>query len=170
MKIRIRETEAVILENEFRAMYPNTSFPQVLTGELLDTFGADPVLEGPQPDLTETQYSVYTGVQQIKDQWFTKYEAKDYTPEELAAQLEQRRQTMVLSPFQAKAVLLQENLLDDVETIINDPKTDRLIVLAWNNVTEFKRLSPMVLELAKLLNLTDKQLDDLFIAGAQIIV
>ena len=64
MRLRIRETGAVVYDNEFRALHPNTSFPLVLSAELLNDFGADPVFEGPQPELTADQYSAYTGVTQ----------------------------------------------------------------------------------------------------------
>lgn len=168
MKIRIRDTGAVVLENEFRTMYPDTSFPDVLSIDVLDLFGADPVFEGPQPDLTANQYAVYAGVKKSGGKYYTKYEARDYLPVEIAARIEQRRLGMVVTPFQAKAALLQAGLLDDVEALISNPATDRLIVLAWQNVTEFRRLSPMVLGIAAELGLTDDMLDELFTSAAQI--
>lgn len=74
MEIRIRATGAVVFENEFRAMHPNTSFPNVLTAELLDSMGADPVFEGPQASGgTVYQYSQRQGVEQIDGKWYTKY-------------------------------------------------------------------------------------------------
>ena len=61
-------------EGEFRALHPNTSMPQQLSEELLNEFGADVVLEGPQATGgTVYQYSVYGGVEQIDGQWFTKW-------------------------------------------------------------------------------------------------
>lgn len=168
MQIRIRETGAVVYDNEFRAMYPDTSFPPALTVELLNDFGADPVLNGPQPILTENQYAVYVGVEEIDGQWFTKYEARDYTPEEIAQRLQQKREGMNVTPYQAKAALFEAGFLDEVEALIDAPDTDRLIVLAWNNAIEYRRLSPMVSGIASALGWTDEQLDDLFIAAAQI--
>lgn len=74
MEIRIRATGAVVFENEFRAMHANTSFPNVLTAELLDSMGADPVLEGPQASGgTVYQYSQRQGVEEINGKWYTKY-------------------------------------------------------------------------------------------------
>lgn len=168
MKIRIRDTGAVVFDTEFRAMYPNTSFPDVLAADVLDSFGADPVFEGPQPDLTANQYAIYVGVEEIDGKWFTRFEARDYSPEEITARIEQRRLGMVATPFQAKAALLQAGLLDDVEDLISNPATDKLIVLAWQNVTEFRRLSPMVLGIAAELGLTDDMLDELFTSASQI--
>lgn len=78
------------------------------------------------------------------------------------------RERMIVSPFQAKAALLQAGLLDQVTALINDPTTDPVIPLAWNNVTEFKRTSTMIASLASKLNLSDTQLDNLFTAAAKI--
>ena len=74
MEIRIRETGAVVFENEFRAMFPNTSMPQQLTEELINEFGGDVVLEGPQASGgTVYQYSMAQGVEQLDGKWYTKY-------------------------------------------------------------------------------------------------
>jgi hypothetical protein len=87
MLIRIRDTGAVITDGEFRTMHGNTSFPQQLTVELLDSFGADPVLEGAQPTGEPWQYPVGDGVEEIGGQWFTKWTLGPTfaTPEEEAA-------------------------------------------------------------------------------------
>ena len=74
MQIRIRQTGAVMYEGEFRALHPNTSMPQQLSEALLNEFGADVVFEGPQATGgTVYQYSVYGGVEQIDDKWYTKW-------------------------------------------------------------------------------------------------
>jgi hypothetical protein len=45
-----------------------------ITTELLDQYGADPVLEGPQATGGDQyQYSQYAGVEQIDGKWYTKY-------------------------------------------------------------------------------------------------
>jgi hypothetical protein len=74
MQIRIRETGAVMFEDEFRKLFPNTSMPQQLSEELLNEFGADVVFEGPQATGgTVYQYSQRDGVEQIDGKWYTKY-------------------------------------------------------------------------------------------------
>ena len=170
MRLRIRETSAVVYDNEFRALYPNTSFPAVLSVELLNDFGADPVLEGPQPTLTENQYAVYDGViQDSNGNWMTSYVAVDYTAEEIAAKVEQWRSSASCTPFQGKAALFQAGLLDDVEALIANAATDTLTKLAWANAVEWKRNSPMITSLATALNMADTQVDDLFKAASQIV-
>ncbi len=166
MRYRIRETGAVVYDNEFRALYPNTSFPAVLTVELLDEFGADPVLEGPQPIVTENQYVSYDGVEETAGQWFTKYVAVDYTTEELAARTEQWRQSASCTPSQGRIALADANLLTSVEAAI--AQADDKTKVAWEYALEWKRLSPMIATLATALNITDEQVDTLFKEAASV--
>lgn len=74
MQVRIRESGQVMYEGEFRALFPNTSMPQQLSEELLNSFGADVVFEGPQATGgTVYQYSQASGVEQVNGKWYTKY-------------------------------------------------------------------------------------------------
>lgn len=82
---RIRETGAVVTESELRAMHPNTSFPYVLTEELVNDLGADVVFEGPQPTATKYQTVYRDGVEQIEGKWYTKYSVADMDDEARAA-------------------------------------------------------------------------------------
>ena len=87
MELRVRETGQVITESEFLALHRNTSFPKPLTLDILDSFGVDAILEGPQASTTSPyEISVRQGVEEINGQWFTKYVVgpifTDYTDEE----------------------------------------------------------------------------------------
>lgn len=166
MRLRIRETGAVVYDNEFRAMYPDTSFPLVLGADTLNDFGADPVFEGPQPTLTENQYARQDGVEEINGQWFTKYVAVDYTPEELAARTEQWRQSASCTPFQGRMALADAGLLAGVETAV--AAADGKTKVAWEYALIWQRNSPMISALATALSMTDEQIDDLFKAAAQV--
>lgn len=74
MEIRVRATGAVVMGQEFRAMFPNTGFPAQLTEAIINDFGGDVVFEGPQASGgTVYQYSQRQGVEQIGGKWFTKY-------------------------------------------------------------------------------------------------
>jgi hypothetical protein len=74
MQIRIQSTGQVMYENEFRALFPNTSFTQQLSEALINELGADVVFEGPQATGgTRYQYSQPSGVEQIDGKWFTKH-------------------------------------------------------------------------------------------------
>lgn len=166
MRLRIRETGAVVYDNEFRAMYPDTSFPLVLDADTLNDFGADPVFEGPQPTLTENQYARQDGVEEISGQWFTKYVAVDYTEEELAARVEQWRQSASCTPFQGRMALADAGLLSDVETAV--AAADEKTRVAWEYALLWQRTSPMIAALAGALQMSEAQIDDLFKAAAQI--
>jgi hypothetical protein len=75
MLIRMRSDGTLVTYGEFRAMFPNTSFPPQLTEGIINDFGGDVVFEGPQATGgTVYQYSVYSGVEQAADgKWYTKY-------------------------------------------------------------------------------------------------
>jgi len=82
---RIQETGAVVTESELRAMHPNTSFPYVLTEELVNDLGADVVFEGPYPTATKYQVVYRDGVEQNEGKWYTKYSVADMDDEAKAA-------------------------------------------------------------------------------------
>ena len=76
MQIRIRESGAVMYIDEFRAYQHTNGGPSwgTTTPEILDSLGADVVLEGPQATgETVYQYSQASGVEQIDGKWYTKY-------------------------------------------------------------------------------------------------
>ena len=76
MQIRIRESGAVMYIDEFRAYQHTHGGPSwgTTTAEILDSLGADVVLEGPQATGgTVYQYSQRDGVEQIDGKWYTKY-------------------------------------------------------------------------------------------------
>lgn len=85
MLIRIRADGALVTDHQFRAAYPLTSFPPQLTPELLGSFGADPVLEGPQPTLTRYQVAAMDGVRRDGANWITNWIAVDLDAEAIAA-------------------------------------------------------------------------------------
>ena len=81
MEIRIRTSGQVMYEGEFRQLNPNTSFPQQISANTLNDFGADVVLEGPQASPTRYQTAYRDGVEQIDGKWYTKYSVADMDDE-----------------------------------------------------------------------------------------
>lgn len=79
MTVRIRETGELKTDNEFitwirSADGGNTSIPNDrLTPEIMGQFGADPVLEGPQPTGEAWQHVESDGVEQVAGNWRTKW-------------------------------------------------------------------------------------------------
>lgn len=73
---------------------------------------------------------------------------------------------LYISAFQARAVLLEEGLLESVAAIV--ATVDPVAQLAWDRVTVFRRDSPTIALVADALGLTSAQLDGLFRRGAMI--
>ena len=86
-----------------------------------------------------------------------------YTLQELP-----ERVPATVSKFQAKSALSMVGKLATVEAIIAAPDTPEMYKLAWNDTQEFRRSSPVLLVLASLLELSEFELDALFIAAAKI--
>ena len=138
MEIRMQDTGNVVTEQEFRAMFPNTGFPVQLTEAIINDFGGDVVLEGPQASGgTVYQYSQRQGVEQIDGKWFTKYVLgplfEDYTKEDgtviTAAEAEAAYKAMK-DEEQAKSVRQQrgEKLKETDWTQVADAPVDKA---AW---------------------------------------
>ena len=72
--MEIKYNNEVVYEQGFRALFPNTSMPQQLTAEIINSLGGSVVFEGPQASGgTVYQYSQRQGVEQIDGKWYTKY-------------------------------------------------------------------------------------------------
>ena len=164
--------DTVLEVADYRAMFPDTSFTS--SGPDAEWLAENSCL----PVTVWLPYDPATQVLDATDPYIMEHvvytvSVRDLTAEEIdakdAAALLARRQKMVVTPFQAKAALLNADLLDDIEALMADPAADRLIVLAWNNAITFERLSPMVAGIAAALGWTDEELDDLFAAAAQIV-
>lgn len=78
MEILIKETGQSVTEQEFRRLYPNTSFPNPIPESVINEFGGDIVFEGAQPIATEYQYVVRQGIEQVDGKWYTKFVLVDY--------------------------------------------------------------------------------------------
>lgn len=154
---------------EIRQARPSVSFPEPMTNESIEAQGFAKVqrVDPPQVDpIYETLVEVPP--LEIDGVWTQQWQIESASEQEVADRLLRRRQSMIVTPFQAKAALLDAGLLDDIEALIADPAADRKVVLAWNNVISFERLSPMVAGIAAALGWTDEELDGLFEAAAQI--
>ena len=96
--MEIKYNNEVVYEQGFRALFPNTSMPQQLTEEIINSLGGSVVFEGPQASGgTVYQYSQRQGVEQIDGKWYTKYvlgpvfsdtEATETEPAKTAAEQE----------------------------------------------------------------------------------
>lgn len=72
-----------------------------------------------------------------------------------------------ITNLQAKLVLKQFQLLEEVETFVNESNND-VLQMAWNHALTFDRYSHTILTMQNQLNLTDEQVDTMFIEGIKI--
>lgn len=70
--------------------------------------------------------------------------------------------------FQALATLSAAGHLPAIRTYISTLDQDNITRLAWEHATDWERTSPTLAALAAMLGLTDTDVDDLFIAAAQV--
>lgn len=74
MKVRFKNDGRVVSITAFKQEFKDTSFPEQLTETIINEFGCDIVLDGPHAmPTTRYEYSFEDGVEQIGDQWYTKY-------------------------------------------------------------------------------------------------
>ena len=122
MEIRIRETGQFMQESEFRSLHKDTSFPQQLSESILDSFGADVVMEGPQASGgTVYQYSQRDGVEQVEGKWYTKYILGPVftdTEEATAAEQEVAYKAMKDAEFAKAARDTRDRLLSECDWVV----------------------------------------------------
>ena len=89
-----------------------------------------------------------------------------YTDEEtIALMVAQRKEELkpkVLTPRQARLILLQYELLDDIDEIV---KTNRAISIWWEYSLDIQRDDERLLEFASIAGITDEMLDTMFLEG-----
>lgn len=73
-----------------------------------------------------------------------------------------------LEAYQAKIILHQYGLLNNVEALLTHPDTPAKIRLMWENSVPLSRDNPMVLLIASQLSISTELLDELFAEGALI--
>lgn len=71
----------------------------------------------------------------------------------------------VLTPRQARLILLQNELLDEIETML---ASDKAMQIWWEYSLEIIRDSEHIINAANALGLTSEQLDQMFIDGSKL--
>lgn len=121
MEIRLRSNGQVMYESELRSYLLANNGPSfgVLNAEVLESIGADVVLESPTPTVTRYQGIARDGVEQIGGQWFTKWKTVDFDDAVKA----------VVDEQQAKSVREQrdQKLKDTDWTQVADAPVDKTV-------------------------------------------
>lgn len=89
---------------------------------------------------------------------------RDFAAEEAERErkLQEWRRDAVVSRLQARVVLRENGLRDQVDAFMESPEADPLAVDAWRDAQEFRRMSPTIQLLGDALGLDDDDIDQLF--------
>ena len=87
------------------------------------------------------------------------------TIELLVAQRKEELKPKELTPRQARLILLQYELLDDIEELI---KTNKPISIWWEYSLDIQRDDERLLEFATIAGITSEQLDVMFLEGSKL--
>jgi hypothetical protein len=79
------ETKKQVWEHDFKAMYPNTSFPQVLNDADISKLGYVNLFYPKQPTTLITQKVVDDGIEYVEDRWQVKWLVVGKSTDELAS-------------------------------------------------------------------------------------
>ena len=83
----------------------------------------------------------------------------------MVAQRKEELKSKVLTPRQARLILLQYELLDDIDELI---KTNRAVSIWWEYSLDIQRNDERLLEFATIAGITPEQLDGMFLDGSKL--
>jgi hypothetical protein len=80
------KTQKQVVENDFRVSHPNTTFPSVLTDEVIRPFGYALLhYDLPTPSATCYQKLIDAAPMEVDGKWQAQYETVDMSPEEISS-------------------------------------------------------------------------------------
>ena len=96
---------------------------------------------------------------------------KNYGGEPIALAEDFLRNSMVLTPRQAREIIILQGLDESIEAAIDaivDVTERKVARNYWEYSEDFKRNNPLLVGLASGMGMTSQQLDDMFIAGKSV--
>lgn len=166
MYINTTTNEYPLSEASIKALYPNTSFPNPFKApeEFSWVFPSPPTYN------TDTERCVETApALTSKGHWEQQWLIISLTEEEIAAKVEAARVAAIpssVSPRQIRQALTASGLRSSVEAAV--AAGDQDIKDWWEYSTTFDRVNPQVTAMAQALNVTERQLDDLWTLAASL--
>lgn len=103
------------------------------------------------PALTEGEYAVWDGAD-----WYVTTSPPPPPPKDVPQSV---------TKYQGKMALLQFGLYDQIDEYVRT-STDSALKISWNDTTNFERNNQFVASMAEVFELTNDQIDDLFILAA----
>ena len=169
-----------VSESQIRYEHANTSFPMPFTAPepYMWVFPAPTPAHDPIVQIARELPPILTSKGNYEQAWEVVPRFSEYTDaegvthtvaEQKAAAIEADRKSkvpQVITIRQARLVLLAAGLLDSVNAAV--AAADRAVQIEWEYVTELRRDWPTLLVLSEVLGLTALQVDELFIAAAQL--
>lgn len=160
-------TGSVLSSDSMRKAHPNTIFPvpfEPVDGYVL----LEETLPSYDPETQKLSFSSHAT--ESSGIWSRTIIVVDLTPEEIV-EMKKERVPYSVTRRQARRALALSGLLDLVQPAIDaipDPTARALAQIDWDDAQEFQCHDETLLLLASALELTEDQLDDLFIlAGEQ---
>jgi|688.fasta_scaffold391428_2 hypothetical protein len=170
--------------DDIRTSFSSISLPTNLTDSVLLTFNIVEVLNLPEPQVTDLQVAIETNDVELANdgnyvqKWvitdkfatYTNFQGVIVTKEEQEQNFlldkNKLRVPYAITPIQARMGFLNVGLLDKVETLIN---ADKVKTIWWEYSLEIHRNNEHILSLTQALNLTDTEMDDIFISGRNLV-
>ena len=112
-------------------------------------------------EITNDEGEVSYQYEQLRSEPYT----NDETIELMLAQRKEEIKPKVLTPRQARLILLQSGLLDDIEELV---KTNKAISIWWEYSLDIQRNDERLLEFATIVGITPEQLDLMFLEGSRL--
>jgi hypothetical protein len=147
---------------ELKKDNPQVSFPRNPSQELLATYNVYPIKPSPRP---AGDVIISTDPEFANGEWVQTWVARQYTSEEVAQQISDRRNAMVVTPRQARLALVNVDMLDNVDfaiAAIPDPIERKKAEIEWEYATTIERNSSWVVAMTESLEMTPEQVDSLF--------
>ena len=161
MYIKIPDTYPYTLAR-LKADNPQVSFPESPTSALLARYG---VYEVQQTEIPSGDVVVEELPIEINGVWTQQWSSRSYTAEEIAANLQNFRDTAKVTPRQARLALLQNGITDaNIQAIIDglsEPEKSA-VKIEWEYALDIKRNHTWVASLGAALGLSETDLDSLF--------
>ena len=147
---------------DIRSEFLNVSFPSTMLEKNIIDVGLIPVQTIPSPEVDPFVQVVEEEEAPIliDGQWTQQWTIRDLTPEEIQAKI-----PSVITMRQARLALLQEGLLDQVQSTIDsieDPSVRASAKIEWEYATEINREHPWVQNLSSSMGISENRLNELF--------
>lgn len=115
-----------------------------------------PIKSTTPPEVPAGFHLVQDGVEEIAGEYFTTWELVENAPEPVYV-------PTIVSRYQGLAQLHAEGVLEMIEAYFAAESTPFEEKLAWREIRDFERQSPLLLQMAELLKWDSAKLDQVFI-------